>query len=84
MAGRLRERVVGGLAQPHVGVELAEGERPLPGPPSGELDFRTIRIQDLLKLRPRGLIHTGPAGQPVDADEMVRVIVGWFDRHIRR
>src|SRR5437899_242142 len=40
-------------------------------PPSGELDFRTIHIQDLLELRPRGLIHTGPAGQPVHADEMV-------------
>src|SRR5438445_5076384 len=52
--------------------------------PSGELDsFSTILIQDSLELWSRRLIHTGPAGQPVDANEMVRVLVGWFHRNVR-
>ena len=33
-----RVEVVRGLAQPVVDVELAQGERPLAGPPPGELD----------------------------------------------
>src|SRR6266699_5091489 len=46
--------------------------------------FNTNLIQDSFKLRSGRLIHTGPAGQPVDADEMVRVIVGWLHHHVRR
>src|SRR3989442_10321378 len=44
----------------------------------------TNLIQDSFKLRSGRLIHTGPAGQPVHADEMVRVIVGWLHHHVRR
>src|SRR5436190_5916534 len=46
--------------------------------------FNTNLIQDSFKLRSGRLIHIGPAGQPVDADEMVRVIVGWLHHHVRR
>src|SRR5205809_3707917 len=46
--------------------------------------FNTNLIKDSFKLRSGRLIHIGPAGQPVDADEMVRVIVGWLYRHVRR
>src|SRR5437773_3805259 len=46
--------------------------------------FSAILIAESLKLWPRHLIDTGPTGQPVDADEMVRVIVGWLHRNVRR
>src|SRR5882724_7181254 len=46
--------------------------------------FGTILILGSFKLRSGRLIHTGPAGQPVDADEMVCVIVGWLHRHVRQ
>src|SRR5436190_2829393 len=45
--------------------------------------FSTILIQDSPELQPGRLIHAGPAGQPVDADEMVRVIVRRLYRHVR-
>src|SRR6266498_3372303 len=48
------------------------------------LFFSTILIQDSIKLWPCPLIHTRAAGQPIDADEMVREIAGRLDRHVRR
>src|SRR5438552_3777299 len=48
------------------------------------LFFSTLLIRDSFKLWPRRLIHTRAAGQPIDADEMVREIVRWLYRHVRR
>src|SRR5438552_11855310 len=48
------------------------------------LFFSAILIQDSLERRSGRLIHTGPAGQPVNANEMVRVIVGRLHRHVWR
>src|SRR6185369_12103944 len=45
--------------------------------------FSTILMQDSPELRPGRLIHAGPTGQPVDADEMVCVIVLWLYRYVR-
>src|SRR6266480_1961195 len=50
-----------------------------------------IRVHSLLahvhlsvELRPGRFIHAGATGQPVDANEMVRVIAGRFDHHVGR
>src|SRR2546430_1185142 len=36
------------------------------------------------ELRPGRFVHAGAAGQPVDPNEVVRVVVGWLNEDIRR